>query len=403
MKVTEQHILEAAEAIKGDIVRTPTVRSQTLSQIFDADIFLKFENQQFTASFKERGALWKLRNLSADEKKRGVIAMSRGNHAQGVAYHAQRQGIPATIVMPVNTPTVKVTHTEKFGARVVLDGETLDESEKTAEQIAHKEGLVWIHPYDDPHIIAGQGTIGLEMLQDAPQLETLVVPIGGGGLVSGIALGARHVKADIEVYGVQADMYPSMYNVFHGDQRPCGGPTIAEGIAVSDPGDLTQEIVKALVKDVLLVSERTIEHAIALLLNVEKTVAEGAGAAGLAAIAQYKDIFRGKKVGVVLCGGNIDSRLLSYVLLRELAREGRMLTLRVESQDRPGFLGQITTAIGEAGGNIIDVSHNRLITDLPAKTADIGLTIETRDAEHADMICSLLERQGMKVRRVTQG
>ncbi len=403
MSLTEKDVLAAAEAIEGEIVRTPTIESKTLSQICDAKIYLKFENQQFTASFKERGALWKLRNLSEEEKKRGVIAMSRGNHAQGVAYHAQRQGIPATIVMPVNTPTIKVSHTAKFGAQVMLEGETLVEAGAKADAVAADENLTKIHPYDDPYIIAGQGTIGLEMLKDVPELDVLVVPIGGGGLISGIALGAQHLKPDIDVYGVQADMFPSMYNVFHGEQRACGGPTIAEGIAVSSPGKLTQEIVNQRIKDVLLVDEKHIEHAIALLLNVEKTVAEGAGAAGLAAILQYPDIFKGRNVGIVLCGGNIDSRLLAYVLLRELSREGRILTVRIESQDRPGFLGQITTAIGKAGGNIIDVSHNRLVTDLPAKTADIGLTIETRDAAHADGIFDLLQQNGLKVKRVVQG
>ncbi len=396
---TKEDVIAAAEGIKGEVIRTPTVRSQTLSQICATDIYLKFENHQFTASFKERGAHWKLKNLSDDEHANGVIAMSRGNHAQGVAYHAQRQGIPATIVMPVNTPTVKVAHTEKFGAQVVLEGESLAEAGAKADAIAAEEGLVRIHPYDDPHIIAGQGTLGIEMMEDVPDLDVLVVPVGGGGLISGVALGAKHVKPDIDIIGVQADMFPSMYNVFHNTALDCGGPTIAEGIAVTDPGALTRHIITAHVSDILLVSERHIEQAIALLLNVEKTVSEGAGAAGLAAILQYPEKFQNKKIGIVLCGGNIDSRLLASVLLRELAREGRMLTVRIESQDRPGFLGQITTAIGQAGGNIIDVSHNRLLTDLPAKSADIGLTIETRDSSHADDIFNLLRRNGMKVRR----
>ncbi len=399
---TEKNILEAAEALDGQIVRTPTMPSRTLSEICGAEIFLKFENLQFTASFKERGAFWKLSNLTDAERKQGVIAMSRGNHAQGVAYHAQRLGIPATIVMPVNTPTIKVSHTEKFGARVVLEGESLVDAAQKAEALAAAEGLVFVHPYDDPFIVAGQGTAALEMLEDVPDLDVLAVPIGGGGLISGMALAARHTKPGIEVVGIQADMFPSMYNVFHGDQRECDGPTIAEGIAVSSPGVLTQEIVKAHVVDVLLASERNIEHAVALLLNVEKTVAEGAGAAGLAGIIQYPDRFAGRKVGVPICGGNIDSRLLAYVLLRELTREGRMLTVRVQSQDRPGFLGQITTIIGEAGGNIIDVSHNRLLTGLPAKSADIGLTIETRDAAHADAILALLRETGMQILQVTQ-
>ncbi len=397
---TAKDVLSAAKAIHGEVLRTPTTKSQTLSQICDADIHLKFENLQFTASFKERGALWKLKNLSDEERARGVIAMSRGNHAQGVAYHAQRQGVPATIVMPVTTPTVKVAHTEKFGARVVLEGETLVAAGAKADSIAAAEGLIRIHPYDDPYIIAGQGTLGLEMMEDAPDLDVLVVPIGGGGLISGVALGAKHVNPNVEIVGVQAEMFPSMYNAFHHQTLECGGPTIAEGIAVSEPGGLTQQIVNDQVADILLTSERHIEQAIAMLLNVEKTVAEGAGAAGLAAVLQYPETFRGKKIGIVLCGGNIDSRLLASVLLRELARDGRMLSIRVESQDRPGFLGQITTAIGQAGGNIIDVSHNRLLTDLPAKSADIGFAIETRDSSHADDIFNMLRRLGMNVRRV---
>ena len=397
---TVKDVLSAAKAIQGEVLRTPTTKSKILSQICGADIYLKFENLQFTASFKERGALWKLKNLSDEERARGVIAMSRGNHAQGVAYHAQCQGIPATIVMPVNTPTVKIAHTEKFGARVVLEGETLVDAGAKADAIAAEEGLVRVHPYDDPHIIAGQGTLGIEIMEDAPDVDVLVVPIGGGGLISGVALGAGHVSPNVEIVGVQAEMFPSMYNVFHRQTLECGGPTIAEGIAVSQPGVLTQQIVTAQVADIVLTTERYIEQAIALLINVEKTVAEGAGAAGLAAVLQYPEKFHKKKVGIVLCGGNIDSRLLSYVLLRELAREGRMLTIRVESQDRPGFLGQITTAIGQAGGNIIDVSHNRLLTDLPAKSADIGLTIETRDATHADDIFQMLQSNGMAVTRV---
>ena len=397
---TKEDVLAAAEGIKGEVIRTPTALSQTLSQVCNAKIYLKLENQQFTASFKERGALWKLKNLSDEERARGVIAMSRGNHAQGVAYHAQRQNIPATIVMPVNTPTVKVAHTEKFGARVVLEGETLVDAGAKADAIAAEEGLTRVHPYDDPHIIAGQGTLGIEMMEDVADIDVLVVPIGGGGLISGVALGAKHVNPNVEIVGVQAEMFPSMYNIFHHKALDCDGPTIAEGIAVSEPGVLTQQIVNDQVTDIVLATERFIEQAIALLINVEKTVAEGAGAAGLAATLQYPDKFHHKKVGIVLCGGNIDSRLLSYVLLRELAREGRMLTIRVESQDRPGFLGQITTAIGQAGGNIIDVSHNRLLTDLPAKSADIGLTIETRDAKHADDIFQMLQRNGMAVKRV---
>ncbi len=402
MKPTAEHILEAAEGIRGDIIRTPTQWSDTLSLICDARIALKFENQQFTASFKERGALWKLKSLSDEERARGVIAMSRGNHAQGVAYHAKRLAIPATIVMPVDTPTTKVVYTENFGAHVVLEGDSLLEAGQKALDIADREARVWIHPYDDPYIIAGQGTAGLEFLEETPDLDVLVIPIGGGGLISGMALAAKHLNPDIRIIGVQSEMFPSMHNIIHGADKSCGGPTIAEGIAVSEPGTLTRSIVKEHVDDILLVSERYLERAISLFVNVEKTVAEGAGAAGLAAVLQYPDLFKGQAVGLIICGGNIDSRLLAYVLLRELAREGRLLTVRIESQDLPGFLGKVATEIGKCGGNIIDVSHNRLLTALPAKSAEINLTVETRDADHSDAIFAALQALGLNLTRIIE-
>ncbi len=397
--VTLDDIRAAAAAILGAVERTPTHYSRTLSQIAGCNIHLKFENLQFTASFKERGALNKLLSLTAEQKKRGVVAMSAGNHAQGVAYHAGRLGIPATIVMPEGTPFTKVKHTKDFGARVVLDGPTLSQSFARALAIAKEEGLTLVHPFDDPKIIAGQGTIALELLADVPGVDVLVVPIGGGGLISGIATAAKALKPDIEIYGVQAALYPSMYGAKKGETVVCAGQTIAEGIAVKEPGGLTRRIVDALVKDILLVREEEIERAIAALLEIEKTVVEGAGAAAYAAGAAHPEIFHGKTVGLVLSGGNIDMRLLSNVILRELSREGRILSLVVEIEDRPGLLAKIATTVGTAGGNILEVSHNRMMTDVPAKSADLGMVIEARDAAHAAEIRKSLEDAGFHLRR----
>lgn len=397
--VTLDDVRAAAAAILGAVERTPTHYSRTLSQIAGCDIHLKFENLQFTASFKERGALNKLLSLTAEQKKRGVVAMSAGNHAQGVAYHAGRLGIPATIVMPEGTPFTKVKHTKDFGARVVLDGPTLSQSFARALVIAKEEGLTLVHPFDDPKIIAGQGTIALELLADVPGVDVLVVPIGGGGLISGIATAAKALKPDIEIYGVQAALYPSMYGAKKGETVVCAGQTIAEGIAVKEPGGITRRIVDALVKDILLVREDEIERAIASLLEIEKTVVEGAGAAAYAAVAAYPEIFRGKTVGLVLSGGNIDMRLLSNVILRELSREGRILSLVVEIEDRPGLLAKIATTVGTAGGNILEVSHNRMMTDVPAKSADLGMVIEARDAAHAAEIRKSLEDAGFHLRQ----
>ncbi|MBN9532617.1 MAG: threonine ammonia-lyase [Alphaproteobacteria bacterium] len=397
--VTLDDIRAAAAAILGAVERTPTHYSRTLSQIAGCNIHLKFENLQFTASFKERGALNKLLSLTAEQKKRGVVAMSAGNHAQGVAYHAGRLGIPATIVMPEGTPFTKVKHTKDFGARVVLDGPTLSQSFARALAIAKEEGLTLVHPFDDPKIIAGQGTIALELLADVPQVDVLVVPIGGGGLISGIATAAKALKPDIEIYGVQAALYPSMYGAKKSETVVCAGQTIAEGIAVKEPGGLTRRIVDALVKDILLVREEEIERAIAALLEIEKTVVEGAGAAAYAAVAAHPEIFQGKTVGLVLSGGNIDMRLLSNVILRELSREGRILSLVVEIEDRPGLLAKIATTVGTAGGNILEVSHNRMMTDVPAKSADLGMVIEARDAAHAAEIRKSLEDAGFHLRR----
>jgi threonine dehydratase len=396
--VTLDDVRAAANTIQGHVERTATKLSRTLSKIAGCEIYLKFENEQFTASFKERGALNKLMSLTPDERKRGVIAMSAGNHAQGVAYHAGLLGIPATIVMPEGTPFNKVKHTKDFGARVIVDGATLVDSFETARSIERQENLVFVHPYNDVKVIAGQGTVALEMLADVPDLDILVVPIGGGGLISGIAMAAKTLNPRIEIVGVQAALYPAMYDSLKHQTLPSGGQSIAEGIAVKEPGEITKAIVAAEVKDILLVREDEIERAIHALLEIEKTVVEGAAAAAYAAVAGNPDMFRGKKVGIVLSGGNIDMRLLSNVILRELSREGRILTIVVAIEDRPGLLARIATLVGEAGGNILEVSHNRMTTDTNAKSADLGMTIEARDNEHANEIRSKLENAGFVLR-----
>ena len=398
-QISLEDVRAAAAVIKGAVERTPTHHSRTLSKLAGCEIHLKFENLQFTASFKERGALNKLLSLSPEQRAHGVAAMSAGNHAQGVAYHAGRLGIPATIVMPEGTPFNKVKHTKDFGARVVLEGATLSECFTRAQKIANAENLTFIHPYDDPIVIAGQGTVALELLEDVPDVDTLVVPIGGGGLISGISIAAKALKPGIEIYGVEAELYPSMFDAIKGKQLPCAGQTIAEGIAVKDPGAITSAIIAQNVKDILLVGEEEIERAIATLLEIEKTVVEGAGAAAYAAVARYPEFFKGRKVGIVLSGGNIDMRLLSNVILRELAREGRILSVVVEIEDRPGLLARIATLVGQAGGNILEVSHNRMMTDMPAKSADLGMVIEARDAGHAEEIRTALEDSGFTIRK----
>jgi len=396
--ITIDDVRAAAKVIAGIIERTPTHYSRTLSNITGCEIWLKFENLQFTSSFKERGALNKLTSLTEEQRKRGVVAMSAGNHAQGVAYHAGRLGIPATIVMPEGTPFNKVKHTKNFGARVVLEGKTLAESNARAREIEKAEGLTFVHPYDDPLIIAGQGTVAIELLEDVPDVDTLIVPIGGGGLISGMSIAARAMKPNIAIYGVETALYPSMYDVVKQASLPCSGQTIAEGIAVKEPGQITRRIVSDLVTDVFLVREDEIEKAVAMLLEIEKTVVEGAGAASLAAIIANPDVFRGKKVGVVLSGGNIDMRLLSNVILREMMREGRILQLVVEIEDQPGWLAKIATVVGEAGGNILDVAHNRMMTDMSVKSADLSLTIEARDAAHGKEIHDTLQKAGFTIR-----
>ena len=396
LPVTLEDVRAAARVIEGQIVRTPMRHSRTLSEIAGCDIYLKFENRQFTASFKERGALNRLESLTAAERKRGVAAMSAGNHAQGVAYHAGRLGIPATIVMPVSAPFNKVKHTRDFGATVVQEGAGLKEANIAARAIAERDGLIFIHPYDDAKVIAGQGTVALEMLEDAPELDTLVVPVGGGGLISGMAVAAKGLKPDMMIYGAQADHYPVMRQAMRGEVLTETPPaqTIAEGIAVKHPGALTTQIVKALVADILLVSEAEMEQALVMMLEIEKTVIEGAAAAGFAAVLKNPDLFKGRKVGLVLSGGNIDMRMLSNVILRELTREGRILSLDVAIADQPGALSQVAALVGEAGGNILEVSHNRMMSGLSAKSATLGMVIEARDAEHAAEIRDRLEKGG---------
>jgi threonine dehydratase len=398
LPVTLEDIEYAAARIGDAVVHTPCLRSETLSRIAKADVWVKFENLQFTASFKERGALNTLLQLTDDEKKRGVIAMSAGNHAQGVAYHAGRLGIPATIVMPSFTPNTKVEHTRGHGARVVLHGDTLAEAATEAHRLADAHKLVFVHPYDDPRIIAGQGTIALEMLQDAPELDTLLAPVGGGGMIAGCAVAARGLKPDIKVIGVETTSYAAMHQLLAGEPVTAGGDTIAEGIAVRDIGKTPLAIARALLDQVLTVDEVAIERAIALFLEVEKTVAEGAGAAGLAALLAHPQHFIGRKVGLVLSGGNIDTRLLASVLLRGLVRDGRIVRLRLMIGDLPGQLARVSGLIGKAGGNIVEVQHQRLFGAVVAKRTELDVTVETRGRDHARELVEALSAEGFKVR-----
>ena len=398
---TIDDIRVAAERVKGAVVRTPMLVSRTLSEITGAEIWLKFENLQFTAAYKERGALNKLLQLSAEERARGVIAASAGNHAQAVAYHAKRLGIPATIVMPESTPTVKVTQTAGHGAKVVLHGNIVDDAFAKARELALENGYVFIHAFDDPQIIAGAGTVGVEMLEDAPDLDAIVVPIGGGGLMSGVSIAARAIKPDIELIGVEAELYPSMKCAIQNCQMPLGGDTLAEGIAVKHPGELTSRILAELANDVVLVSERDLERAVAMLVGIEKTVVEGAGAAGLAAILSDPARYQGRKVGTLLCGGNIDTHLLANVLVRDLVRQGRIARLHVAAHDQPGALAAITAKVYEAGVNVIEVNHSRIFTQLPAKDTMIEVECEARDPESIDDVVARLEAAGFRVERAS--
>jgi threonine dehydratase len=397
LPVTLADVEAAATTLAGFVKRTSFEHSRTLSGITGAEVWLKFENLQFTATFKERGALNRLAALSADQRRQGVIAASAGNHAQGVAYHAARLSIPATIFVPVGTPTVKIENTRRHGANVIEGGATLEEAASLAKAYGASRGLTYIHPYDDPLIIAGQGTIALEMLAATSDLDALIVPIGGGGLISGMAVAAKTLKPAIEVIGVQAALYPSMYNLIKSQSRPMRGDTLAEGIAVKAPGTITSEIVRALVDDIVLVSEKDVEHALSLLLTIEKSVTEGAGAAGLAAVLADPARFKGRKLGLVLSGGNIDTRLLSGVLTRQLAREGRLSRLRFDIADRPGQLAAVVFALSNAGVNIVEVAHQRVFTDLPAKDVVLEIVIETRDRAHLTSTIEALEAADIHV------
>lgn len=392
--VTLADVERAALVLSGAIAMTPCDRSMTLSRELSCELWLKFENLQFTASYKERGALNRLSALTAEERQRGVIAMSAGNHAQGVSYHAGRLGIPATIVMPEGTPQVKAENTRRWGANVILTGKTLEEAARFARSYGAEKGLVFVHPYDDPLVIAGQGTVALEMLRAVPQLEVLIVPVGGGGLIGGMAVAAKALKPEIEIVGVEAALYPSVYNAIKGTHLPVQGDTIAEGIAVRDPGAVAAPILRDLVDDIVLVGETHMERALYALLMIEKTVVEGAGAAGLAAMMADRERFRGRKVGLVLTGGNIDARLLASVLTRELAREGRLSRLTIDIPDRPGELARVATVLGQVGANIVEVYHQRVFTDLPARGTELNLVIETRDREHLESVLAALKGAG---------
>ncbi|MCX7326186.1 MAG: threonine ammonia-lyase [Hyphomicrobiales bacterium] len=389
----------AQTALAGHVIRTPLVRAQRLSELTGAEIFVKYENMQATASFKERGAVNRLAMLTPDERARGVIAMSAGNHAQALAYHARRMGIPATIVMPEPTPVVKVENTRAHGARVVLHGETLAESQDKVADIIASEGLVLVHPYDDAAVMAGQGTIALEMLADEPAIDTLVVPMGGGGLIAGMAVAAKALKPSLRVIGAEAALYPSFHNALHGANLPIGGPTLAEGIAVKNVGALTLPIVRALVEGPVLLSEAILERAVNAFATLQHTMAEGAGAAGLATILAEPERFRGRTVGLVLCGGNIDARLLAAIMVRELERNDRILSLRITTADRPGILGQIASRLGQLKANILEVSHGRLLLDVPAKGVSIDITVETRGGVHAEEIMAALRADGLEPQR----
>ncbi|WP_088348735.1 MULTISPECIES: threonine ammonia-lyase [Rhodomicrobium] len=393
-------IFKATKLISGRVLRTPTLPAPKLSQMSGAQVFVKYENLQVTGSFKDRGALVKLLSLSTAERKRGVIAMSAGNHAQSVAYHARRLGIPALIVMPEQTPFVKVSNTEGFGAEVVLAGETVAEAREMALTLGAERGLTFVHPYDDPYVIAGQGTLGAEFLEDQPDLDCAILQIGGGGLIAGCAIAMKKLKPSIEIFGVETELYPSMKAGLAGETPICGGQTLAEGIAVKSAGSLTLPIVAKLVSDIILVSEQQIEQAVSAFLVQQKTMAEGAGAAGLAALLAEPERFRGRKVGLVLSGGNIDVRMLASVLVRGLEREDKIISLRLVVDDQPGMLGRVATCLGEAGANILEVSHRRMFLDIPAKGITLDVMIETKDAKHAASIMAMLEAKGFSVFRL---
>jgi len=398
--LTLQDVEAAAKRIEGAVLRTPTDYSRTLSEITGANIWLKFENLQFTAAYKERGALNALLSMDEVRRARGVIAASAGNHAQGLAYHGTRLGVPVTIVMPRTTPLVKVMQTEQVGGTVVLEGETFDEAYEHARSMEKQLGLTFVHPFDDPVVAAGQGTVALEMLKDVPEIDTLVVPIGGGGLLSGMGTAAKAIKPDIKLIGVQPELYPSMYGKLRGEDLPSGGDTLAEGIAVKVPGTFTSEVLAELVDEVVLVDEAAMERAVSLLLQIEKTVVEGAGAAGLAAVMSYPEKFKGRNVGLVLTGGNIDTRLLANVLLRDLARSGRLARLTITLQDRPGALYKVMHEFDRHQVNILEIYHQRIFTNLPAKGLVTDIECEARDREQLQALIASLRAKGYKVEEV---
>ena len=392
--LTHDAVRAAALRIKDRIVRTPMLWSDALSRATGASVYVKYENLQHTGAFKARGAIAKLTTLSDAQASAGVIAMSAGNHAQGVAFHAAKLGISATIVMPKGTPFVKIRKTRDYGAAVVLEGDDFTGASIAGERIAREKGLTLIHPYNDADVIAGQGTVGLEAIEDVPDLETLLVPVGGGGLIAGVALAAKHAKPDIEIVGVEAALYPAMINAIQGRGDPCGGSTLAEGIAVRDVGDKTIAIVRDLVRDIVTVTETNIERAIGMFATLDKTVAEGAGAAPLAALLEHPEKFKGRTVGLILSGGNIDSRLLSSVLMRDLVRSGQVLTLDIEMPDKPGQLHTVSGICAAQGANVLEVSHSRFAMDLSASSARLGITIETRDEEHARDVMNSIRAAG---------
>ena len=397
LPVALSDVRAAAERIEGAVVRTPTLHSLTLSRITGAEVWCKFENLQFTAAYKERGALNTLLTMADADRARGVIAASAGNHAQGLAYHAHRLGVPATIVMPLTAPVTKIVQTESHGATVVLHGERFDDAYAHARKLEAERGYTFVHPFDQPSIMAGQGTVALEMLADAHEIDTLVVPVGGGGLLAGMGVAARGLKPDIDLVGVESELYPSMLNALDGGDRPTGGDTLGEGIAVAKAGTLTPRVVRALGADMLLVAERHLERAVSLLVEIEKTVVEGAGAAGLAALLAYPERFAGKRCGLVLCGGNIDTRLLANVLIRDLVRHGRMSRLRIQLQDRAGALFNVARIFYEQGSNIMEVHHQRIFNRLPAKGLMTEIECETRDRDHLDRLVTALRNAGYQV------
>jgi threonine dehydratase len=398
--LTLADVRAAAERLRGEVIDTPCLPSRTLSELAGCEVFLKFENLQFTASFKERGALNKLAQLDARERAAGVLAVSAGNHAQGVAYHAQRMGVPATIVMPRFAPAVKVDNTRRFGAAVVLEGDTFDDARAHGLALARERGLTVVHPYDDLAVAAGQGTIALEMLAQQPAIDTLVIPIGGGGLISGIATAGRALRPDLQVYGVQSERFPAVWSALHADPRECAQATIADGIAVKLPGALTLPLIRERVNDVLLVGEDDIEQAILMLLEIEKTVVEGAGGVGLAALMRHRARFAGRKVGLVLSGGNIEPLVLAEIIQRGMVKSGRLARLRLDVRDVPGALADVATLLGRLGVNIDEVQHQRAFTSLSVERAQIELVVQTRGAAHIAEILAAMRAQGYQAERI---